>query len=112
MRESERIFTTETQRFTETHREEGWKHAMANDSGKQSDELMPSKVPQSAFCGSLRSKKFFMRDALPNEASDYLDGSNHCWCRVTQQVIGPDGAPANPDSCGRGRTCYSSAFEA
>jgi hypothetical protein len=69
-------------------------------------------VPQSAFCSSLRSKKFFMIDTLPTEAAQYIDGANHCWCRVTQQVIGPDGAAVYPDSCVAGRSCYSSAFEA
>jgi len=69
-------------------------------------------APESAFCASLRSKKFFMMDALPTEASQYLDGSNHCWCRVTQQVIGPDGAPVDPGACVAGRSCYSSAFGA
>jgi hypothetical protein len=49
---------------------------------------------KSAFCGSLRSKKFFMIAAMPTEAEDYLDGSNHCWCRETQQAIGPDGGMA------------------
>jgi len=67
---------------------------------------------QSAFCGSLRSKKFFLMDALPTDASQYLDASNHCWCRVTQQVIGPDGGTVHPDSCVAGRGCYRSAFEA
>jgi hypothetical protein len=67
---------------------------------------------QSAFCASLRSKKFFMIDAVPTEASHYLDGANHCWCRLTQQVIGPDGGSVYPDNCVAGRSCYSSAFEA
>jgi hypothetical protein len=65
----------------------------------------------SAFCGSLRSKKFFMRDTLATEASDYLDASNHCWCSETQQVIGPDGGRVHPSRCGSGRSCYTSAFE-
>ncbi len=69
-------------------------------------------APQSAFCGALRSKKFFMIDAVPTDASQYLDASNHCWCRTTQQVIGPDGAAVHPDSCVTGRSCYSSAFGA
>jgi len=85
---------------------------MSNDSIKQADGLIANEIPQSPFCGSLRSKKFFMRDTLPAVAADYLDASNHCWCRVTQQVIGPDGSPADPDFCIPGRTCYSSAFEA
>jgi len=67
---------------------------------------------ESAFCGSLRSKKFFMTAALATDAADYLDGSNHCWCRETQQAIGPDGGMAQPDHCRPGRSCYSSAFEA
>ena len=83
---------------------------MSNDSIKQADGLIANEIPQSPFCGSLRSKKFFMRDILPTEASDYLDASNHCWCRMTQQVIGPDDGIVNPDACVNGRPCFSSAF--
>ena len=64
----------------------------------------------SPFCGSLRSKKFFMRDTLATEESDYLDASNHCWCRETQQVVGPDGGRVHPSRCGAGRSCYTSAL--
>ena len=78
---------------------------MAEDSNSEN-------VLQSAFCGALRSKKFFMTAALATEASDYLDGSNHCWCRETQQAIGPDGGMAQPEHCVPGRSCDSSAFEA
>jgi hypothetical protein len=67
---------------------------------------------QSAFCASLRSKKFFMSATLPSDPSEYLDGSNHCWCRETQQAIGPDGGMAQPEHCVPGRRCYSSAFDA
>ena len=86
---------------------------MANETINQqaSTEIATSVVPQSAFCSSLRSKKFFMIDALPTDASQYLDAGNHCWCRMTQQVIGPDGGTVHPDSCVTGRDCYSSAFE-
>jgi len=87
---------------------------MANETLNQeaSDEITPNVVPQSAFCSSLRSKKFFLIDVLPTDASQYLDASNHCWCRMTQQVIGPDGGTVHPESCVAGRDCYSSAFEA
>ncbi|MGH9881200.1 MAG: hypothetical protein ACRD6N_07170 [Pyrinomonadaceae bacterium] len=64
----------------------------------------------SAFCGSLRSKKFFLRDTLATDASDYLDASNHCWCCETQQVIGPDGGRVHPSRCSSGRSCYTSAL--
>ena len=66
---------------------------------------------QSPFCGSLRSKKFFMLDGLATEPSQYLDASNHCWCRETQQVVGPDGSRVNPSRCVPGRACYSSSLE-
>ncbi len=87
---------------------------MANEpvSQEDPDEIATSVVPQSAFCKSLRSKKFFMIDALPTDASQYLDASNHCWCCITQQVIGPDGGSVHPNSCVAGRDCYISAFEA
>lgn len=66
---------------------------------------------QSPFCGALRSKKFFMFDGIATEASEYLDASNHCWCRETQQVIGPDGGRVHPNRCGPGRECYVSGLE-
>lgn len=68
-------------------------------------------VVNSPFCGSLRSKKFFMMDVLATEAEQYLDSSNHCWCRETQQVIGPDGGRVRPERCVPGRSCYTSALE-
>jgi hypothetical protein len=66
---------------------------------------------QTPFCGSLRSKKFFLLDALATDAQDYLDASNHTWCRETQEVIGPDGGRATPHRCTPGRSCYISALE-
>jgi hypothetical protein len=76
-------------------------------------ESSPANPPaiQTAFCGSLRSKKFFMLDALATDAEQYLDASNHCWCRETQQVIGPDGGRATPSRCTPSRSCYTSAIE-
>lgn len=85
---------------------------MANDLDLQADSLTASTTLQSAFCASLRSKKFFMIDVVPTEAEHYLDGSNHCWCRETQQAIGPDGGMVQPAHCVSGRKCYSSAFDA
>ena len=73
-------------------------------------EAAPGAVIESAFCGSLRSKKFFMLDGLATEASQYLDASNHCWCRETHLVFGPDGGRARPERCVPGRSCYSSAL--
>ncbi|HSQ23927.1 MAG TPA: hypothetical protein VLN44_05945 [Pyrinomonadaceae bacterium] len=84
---------------------------MTKDTDLQSDLSASGSTLQSAFCASLRSKKFFMIDVIPTEESQYLDGSNHCWCRETQQAIGPDGGIAQPEHCVTGRSCYRSAFE-
>jgi hypothetical protein len=70
-----------------------------------------SVAVETPFCGSLRSKKFFMMDELATEAAHYLDSSNHCWCRETQQVVGPDGSRVHPGRCVPGRACYVSTLE-
>jgi hypothetical protein len=67
-------------------------------------------VVNSPFCRELRSKKYFFLDTIATDASQYLDGSNHCWCSRTQMVIGPDGDSVAPDLCVPGRPCYRSAL--
>lgn len=88
---------------------------MANEANKTSTPLAmertgPAAV-QSPFCGSLRSKKFFLLDRLASSAEDYLDAANHVWCCETQEVIGPDNRRVDPGACGPGRACYSSAVK-
>jgi hypothetical protein len=73
------------------------------------DPLAPAPV-QTTFCGSLRSKKFFMLDRLATDAADYIDSANHVWCRETQEVIGPDNSRVDPERCGPARSCYRSAI--
>ncbi len=72
---------------------------------------MPTNpVPQTPFCGDLRSKKFFMLDTIPSKEEHFYDPSGHCWCFHTQQPIGPDGDQANPELCTPGRRCYRSSL--
>jgi hypothetical protein len=82
-----------------------------NSDAEASLESSETAVVNSPFCGSLRSKKFFMMDGLATEASQYLDSSNHCWCRETQQVVGPDDGRVRPEKCVPGRSCYVSALD-
>lgn len=85
---------------------------MADEQIETMAETLPAPEPvQSAFCGSLRSKKFFLLDRLAASADDYLDAANHVWCCETQEVIGPDNGRVDPDRCGPGRACYSSAVK-
>lgn len=67
-------------------------------------------VLNSPYCSELRSKKYFYLETIATDAGQYLDGSNHCWCYDTQQVVGPDGSKAAPARCVPGRSCYHSAL--
>ena len=78
----------------------------------ETEKRVEMNVAESPFCRELRSKKFFILDGLATEADHYLDGSNHCWCRQTQYVIGPDGNKVGPNRCGPSRSCYRSALAA
>jgi len=82
---------------------------MADESTETSAASEISAPFQSTFCGSLRSKKFFLLDRLATSADEYLDAANHVWCCETQEVIGPDNARVDPHECRPGRACYSSS---
>ena len=75
------------------------------------DESIDTTSLQSPFCGSLRSKKFFMLDRIAMSADEYLDAANHVWCCETQEVIGPDNQRVHPERCGPNRGCYTSAIK-
>ncbi len=67
---------------------------------------------RSPFCRELRSKRYYFLEQMPTEEAHMRDASNRCWCRLTMQVIGPDGEMTQPQDCAAdsGRTCYRSAF--
>lgn len=77
-------------------------------------EPSPDAVPEAAsalhaispYCRHLHSKKLGFRTSPPQSEEDVLDASRHCWCRLTQQVVGPDGEITRPADCGRGRSCF------
>lgn len=70
-----------------------------------------SEAILSPFCRELRTKKYFFRQDMATEAHHLLDASNHCWCRLTMQTLGPDREYVHPNNCGPERACYRSAFE-
>ena len=69
------------------------------------------EVVNSPYCCEIRSKRFFFLREMPTEEHHLKDGSNHCWCRVTMKVYGPDGELTRPSDCVAGRSCYRSLFE-
>lgn len=70
----------------------------------------PAATLQSRFCCEIRSKKVFNLTTVPVKEADILDMSGHCWCRLTMQVVGPDGNFVSPKHCGPERGCYKSHF--
>ena len=103
---------TITAPVTEVAAENGIAPVAAAEARRATNEVAgPSEAVQSPFCGALRSKKFFLLDRLASSADDYLDAANHVWCCETQEVIGPDNRRVDPDACGPGRACYSSAVK-
>ena len=72
--------------------------------------IAETDVLESPLCRNLRSKKFFFLESMPLTAKDMIGLDNHCWCRCTQQVVGPDGSKVRPEVCGPGRKCYESSF--
>ena len=70
-----------------------------------------AEIMQSPYCREIRSKRYFFLREMPTEDHHIKDGSNHCWCRVTMKVYGPDGEIARPEDCISGRDCYRSLFE-
>ncbi|MDF1800801.1 MAG: hypothetical protein P1V81_16620 [Planctomycetota bacterium] len=65
-----------------------------------------SGLPVAPFCPSLRSKKFYFLEGPALTEDELLDASNDCWCKETQQRVGPDAEPVSPDDCQRGRGCF------
>ena len=60
------------------------------------------------YCKHLCSKKLLVNQAIPHVEEDVLDRSQHCWCSVTQTILGPDRAVAHPEDCQRDRDCFES----
>jgi hypothetical protein len=74
------------------------------------EQTAPEMELKSPFCCEIRSKKTFTLATVPVKESDVLDPSGHCWCRLTMQVVGPDGGFVSPKHCGPDRGCYKSHF--
>jgi len=60
----------------------------------------------SPYCAKLKSKKAHFQQAPPQTNRDVVDGSNHCWCELTQMSLGPDRQLVDPDDCRAERACF------
>ena len=86
------------------------------ENGPEDGPLVPDTSERahaglSPFCAHLGSKKLMLAQRPPTVDADVLDASNHCWCEITHQIIGPDGCAAHPEDCRKDRTCFESPLE-
>lgn len=63
------------------------------------------------LCAELRSKKYYLLGRPPRCSEDVLDASNDTWCARTQDRLGPDKDPVDPENCRAGRTCFRALLE-
>jgi hypothetical protein len=57
-------------------------------------------------CRHLRSKGMFITGCMNPAVEDGQVGDGHCWCSLTQHVIGPDDNFAQRQDCLPGRSCF------
>lgn len=61
-------------------------------------------------CVYLRNKTLFVTGQLRNpEHPDQAD-VQHCWCNLTQHVMGPDQRQVEMRSCVNGRGCFRESY--
>ena len=59
-------------------------------------------------CIQLRSKQLYVNGG-PSENDDQLTG-RHCWCNMTQHVMGPDNLSVSRAECIPTRECYRETY--
>lgn len=57
-------------------------------------------------CTHLRSKAMYVTGQLGDTTHLDEEGSKHCWCNLTQHVLGPDHQEVSREACVAGRGCY------
>ena len=55
-------------------------------------------------CKHLRSREMFYDTSNDGAVDDYASGI--FWCANTETCLGPDGTPADDESCGKDRACH------
>lgn len=62
-------------------------------------------------CVHLRSKAMYVTGSLRNPEHPGEAGTPHCWCNITQHVLGPDRGDVARQRCIPGRDCYRETYE-
>ena len=65
---------------------------------------------QHANCIHLRSKAIYVTGELRNTGHPDEEGSQYCWCNLTQHILGPDEKDVAHRACGPDRDCYRESY--
>ena len=60
------------------------------------------------LCVHLRSKSLYVTGTIASHPEEV--GRRHCWCNLTQHVIGPDRQEVSQPQCVAGRDCYRATY--
>ncbi|MEQ8787629.1 MAG: hypothetical protein RIC55_15100 [Pirellulaceae bacterium] len=71
------------------------------------DESLPILTPP---CIHLRSKAMYVTGKMRDTEHPDEAGSQHCWCNLTQHVVGPDSGSVDRPACIPGRDCYRETY--
>jgi len=66
----------------------------------------PANVSVGPACAHLRSKGMYITGSMNPETDDPDVGDGHCWCNMTQNVLGPDAQLVGREECSAARTCF------
>ena len=57
-------------------------------------------------CIHLRNKAMCVTGEMRPPGNAEEEHSGHCWCNITQHVVGPDRKAVDQTTCTAGRDCY------
>ncbi len=72
---------------------------------QKSLDVLPAG-PLESICRHMRTKSMFVAGELEPVPEVPGAGSGHCWCNLTQHVMGPDAQLVDRASCSSARPCY------
>jgi hypothetical protein len=72
----------------------------------ENSHTLPDADVGQGSCRHLRSKGMFITGCANPAVEDGQVGDGHCWCNLTQHVLGPDDDFVERRICTSGRACF------
>ena len=67
------------------------------------------EIVRKPACIHLRSKGMYVTGDIDSSHPDE-SGNHHCWCNLTQHVLGPDRSEVERQRCVVGRDCFRNTY--